>query len=185
MITDILKQTEQKMGKTASVLKSSLSRIRTGRAYPELLDHIAVTYYSSPVPLNQVCSITVEEATVLALSVWEKSMTAVVEKAIRSSDLGLNPIINGNIIRVTFPPLTEERRKDMVKLVHKQSENAKVAVRNIRRDANQYLKKTVKEKKISEDEEKEASEAIQKITDQHIQRIDAMLAGKEKDLMSI
>ncbi len=185
MATDIFRQAKQKMEKTITVLHSELSKIRTGRAHPSLLDHITVPYYSSDVPLSQVCNISTEQATVLVLNVWEKSMAGEVERAVRNSDLGLNPAGSGNIVRIAIPPLTEERRKEMVKMVHKLSENAKVAVRNIRRDANQHLKKALKTKEISEDKEKEEMDVIQKLTDQHIQQVDEILCEKEKELMSI
>ncbi len=173
------------MGKSVDALGHELAKVRTGRAHPSLLDHVTVSYYGSNTPLNQVANVTVEDARTLAISPWEKSMVQAVEKAIMNSDLGLNPNTAGTVIRVPLPPLTEERRKDLIRVVRQEAEQSKVAVRNIRRDANHDLKDLVKEKLISEDDEHRGQEIIQKLTDQHVKEVDEVLAGKEKDLMSI
>ena len=166
-------------------LSNNLSKIRTGRAHPSILDTITVEYYGQEVPLNQVANIKIEDAKTLQLNVWEKNMIKEVEKSIISSDLGLNPAISGNLIRIPLPPLTEERRKELVKLVKQEGENCKVSVRNIRRDANNKLKQLLKEKSISEDDEKRSEEDIQKLTDSNIKQIDERIIEKEKDLMQI
>ena len=166
-------------------LSNSLSKIRTGRAHPSILDTITVEYYGQEVPLNQVANIKIEDAKTLQLNVWEKNMIKEVEKSIISSDLGLNPAVSGNLIRIPLPPLTEERRKELVKLVKQEGENCKVSVRNIRRDANNKLKQLLKEKSISEDDEKRSEEDIQKLTDSNIKQIDERIIEKEKDLMQI
>lgn len=173
------------MGKSVDALNNELAKVRTGRAHPSLLDHITVSYYGNETPLNQVANITVDDARTLAVSPWEKTMVAAVEKAIMSSDLGLNPNSAGTVIRVPLPPLTEERRKDLIRVVRQEAEQARVAVRNIRRDANQDLKNLVKEKLISEDDEHRGQEIIQKLTDQHVKDVDELLTKKEEDLMSI
>ncbi|OOY41570.1 ribosome recycling factor, partial [Solemya velum gill symbiont] len=162
-----------------------LSKIRTGRAHPSLLDHLSVSYYGNPTPLNQVANISVEDSRTLSIQPWEQNMVGAVEKAILESDLGLNPNTAGTVIRVPMPPLTEERRRDLIKVVRSEGEGAKVAVRNIRRDANSDLKNLVKEKLISEDDERRGQEIIQKLTDQHVKEVDQALEVKEKDLMSI
>jgi len=171
------------MGKSIESLKSELTKLRTGRAHTSLLDHITVDYYGNETPLNQVATVSVAEARMLTVTPWEKNMVQAVEKAIISSDLGLNPATSGTVIRVPLPPLTEERRKDMIKIVRQEGENAKVAVRNIRRDANSDIKELLKEKEITEDEERQGEDAIQKLTDKYVAEVDKVLEAKEKDLM--
>jgi ribosome recycling factor len=185
MIDDIKSSAAERMGKSVEALTHELAKVRTGRAHPSLLDHIHVDYYGSEVPLSQVANINVEDARTLTVTPWEKQMVSVVEKAIMTSDLGLNPNTAGTVIRVPMPPLTEERRKDLIRVVRHEGENAKVAIRNIRRDANHDLKELVKEKMISEDDERRGHEIIQKLTDQHIKEVDEHLDVKEKDLMEI
>ena len=185
VIKDIHNDTNDRMTKTSESFKGALSKIRTGRANTSLLDHVTVELYGSVVPLNQTCNINVEDARTLMLNVWEKDMVQVIESAITSSDLGLNPATSGTIIRIPMPPLTEERRKDLVKLVRQEAEAAKVAIRNIRRDANSMLKDLLKEKEISEDDERDGQEEIQKTTDQYISAIDKVTSEKEKDLMEL
>lgn len=185
MIEDIKKDARERMGKSVEALKTEMSKIRTGRAHTSLLDHVMVEYYGSEVPINQVANVAVEDSRTLTVTPWEKPMVSVVEKAIMTSDLGLNPSSAGTVIRVPMPPLTEERRRDLVRVVKGEAEQGRVAVRNIRRDANSDLKDLLKEKEISEDEERKAEEEIQKLTDQHIQLIEEVLATKEKELMEI
>lgn len=185
MIADLKKHTEEHMEKSIEFLKTELSKIRTGRAHASLLDHISVEYYGSMVPLSQVANISVEDSRTLSVTPWEGNMVSVVEKAIMTSDLGLNPNTAGNVIRVPMPPLTEERRKELVKVVKKEGEEAKVAVRNIRRDSNTQLKNGLKDKTITEDEERKAQDDIQKITDKFISKVDSLLANKEKELLEI
>ena len=185
MIEDIRKDATTRMKKSVDALGQELAKVRTGRAHPSLLDHIMVSYYGSDVPLNQVSNINVEDARTLAITVWEKNMVQPVEKAIMHSDLGLNPNTAGTVIRVPLPPLTEERRKDLIRVVRHEAEQARVAVRNIRRDANGDLKSLMKDKDISEDDERRGEELVQKLTDEYVKRIDELLAEKEKDLMSI
>tara|TARA_B100000003_G_scaffold8568_1_gene7439 strand:+ start:194 stop:751 length:558 start_codon:yes stop_codon:yes gene_type:complete len=185
MIDELKKEASQKMTKSMESLSNSLSKIRTGRAHPSILDTITVEYYGQEVPLNQIANIKIEDAKTLQLNVWEKNMIKEVEKSIISSDLGLNPAVSGNLIRIPLPPLTEERRKELVKLVKQEGENCKVSVRNIRRDANNKLKQLLKEKSISEDDEKRSEEDIQKLTDSNINQIDERIIEKEKDLMQI
>jgi ribosome recycling factor len=185
MIDDIKSDAASRMGKSVESLGHELAKVRTGRAHPSLLDHIRVSYYGSDVPISQVANINVEDARTLMVTPWEKNMVAPVEKAIMTSDLGLNPMTAGTVIRVPMPPLTEERRRDLIKVVRHESEGAKVAIRNIRRDANQNLKELVKEKMISEDDERRGQEIIQKLTDQHIKEVDEALEVKEKELMEI
>ncbi len=185
MIEDIKKDAAQRMGKSVESLTGELAKIRTGRAHTSLLDHITVEYYGSEVPISQVANIHVEDARTLNVTPWEKPMVSVVEKAIMNSDLGLNPASAGTVIRVPMPPLTEERRRDLVKVVRHEAENARVAVRNIRRDANNDLKALLKEKEISEDDERRGQDDIQKLTDKHIEQIDQILEVKEKELMEI
>jgi len=185
MIDDIKKDTAERMGKSVDALGHELAKVRTGRAHPSLLDHITVSYYGSETPLNQVANVNVEDARTLAITPWEKGMVQAVEKAIMNSDLGLNPNTAGTVIRVPLPPLTEERRKDLIRVVRHETEQARVAVRNIRRDANHDLKDLVKEKLVSEDDERRAEEEIQKLTDRHIKKVDELLDKKEEDLMSI
>ncbi len=185
MIDDIQKRTSERMQKTIEALKHEFAKIRTGRAHPSLLEHVHVNYYGNEVPLTQTANVTVEDSRTLAITPWERSMIGVIEKAILTSDLGLNPSTNGPVIRVPLPPLTEQRRKELIKVVRQEAENAKVAVRNIRRDANNELKTTLKDKLISEDEEKRSEEQVQKVTDQFIKEIDALLEEKEADLLAI
>lgn len=185
MIDDIKKDAAQRMTKSVEALVENFAKLRTGRAHPSLLDHLHVNYYGSDVPLKQVAAVNVEDARTLAVQPWEQNMVKVVEKAIMESDLGLNPNTAGNVIRVPLPPLTEERRRDMTRIVRHEAEQARVAVRNIRRDANKDLDGLVKEKLISEDDERRGQEIIQKLTDQHIKEIDELLEKKEQDLMSV
>jgi ribosome recycling factor len=185
MIDDIKKDAADRMGKSIEALKTELAKLRTGRAHPSLLDHIQVSYYGSDVPLNQVANISVEDGRTLSVTPWEQAMVGPVEKAIMNSDLGLNPNTAGTVIRVPMPPLTEERRRDLTKVVRSEGEHTKVAVRNIRRDANGDLKGLVKEKLISEDDERRGQEIIQKLTDQHVKEIDDLVQAKEADLMEI
>jgi ribosome recycling factor len=185
MIDDIQKDADERMAKSVESLVHELAKLRTGRAHPSLLDHIMVSYYGSDVPLSQVSNINVEDARTLSITPWEQNMVAPVEKAIMNSDLGLNPNTAGNVIRVPLPPLTEERRKDMIRIVRQEAENARIAVRNIRRDANHNLKDLVKEKLASEDDEHRGEEQVQKLTDQHIKEIDVLLEKKEADLMEV
>lgn len=185
MIDDIKKDASTRMGKSVESLRESLAKVRTGRAHPSLLDHLTVSYYGSDVPLKQVANVGVEDARTITVQPYEQPMVSVVEKAIMESDLGLNPNSAGTLIRVPMPPLTEERRRDMTKIVRHEAEQARVAIRNIRRDANSDLKALVKDKLISEDDERRGQEIIQKLTDQHVKEIDELLEVKEKDLMSI
>ena len=180
-----IKDARQRMDKTLEALQAELAKIRTGRAHPSLLEHVHVEYYGTEVPVNQVASVNAEDARTLAVQPYEKDMVAKVEKAIMNSDLGLNPASMGTVIRVPLPALTEERRRDLVKVVRAEAENARVAVRNIRRDANNSFKQAVKDKDISEDEERKAQDQIQKLTDDHIAKIDEMLAAKEAELMEV
>lgn len=185
MIEDVKKDAAERMGKSVEALSHELAKIRTGRAHPSLLDHITVSYYGSEMPIRQVANVTAEDARTLAVTPWEKGMVQAVEKAILQSDLGLNPNTAGTVIRVPLPPLTEERRRDLIKVARHEAEQARVAVRNIRRDANAELKELAKEKMISEDDERRGQELVQKLTDQYIKDVDAVLAEKEQDLMSI
>ncbi|HEY9397343.1 MAG TPA: ribosome recycling factor [Burkholderiales bacterium] len=181
----IKKSTEQKMQKSIEALKVDLAKIRTGRASTGLLDHINVDYYGSMMPINQVANVTLVDARTIAVQPWEKKMVGVVEKAIRESDLGLNPATQGDVIRVPMPALTEERRRDLIKIVKQEGENAKVAVRNLRRDGNQQLKDELKAKTISEDDERRAQDEVQKLTDRHIAEIDKLLQQKEAELLQV
>lgn len=183
MINDIQKNTEVRMGKSIDALRGELTKLRTGRAHTSLLDHVTVDYYGNETPLSQVATVTVADARMLAVTPWEKNMVQAVEKAIITSDLGLNPTTAGSIIRVPLPALTEERRKDMIKIVRHEGENAKIAIRNIRRDANGDFKSLLKEKEITEDQEHQAEDVMQKLTDKYIAQVDGLLAEKEKDLM--
>ena len=185
MLADVKPNAEQKMQKSIEALKNDLTKVRTGRAHTGLLDHVMVEYYGSMVAVNQVANVSLGDARTINVQPYEKPMIAKVEKAIRDSDLGLNPATNGDIIRVPMPMLTEERRKDLIKVVRTEGESAKVAVRNIRRDANDALKKLIKDKEISEDDERSAQEEVQKITDKYIAEIDKMLQVKEADLMAV
>ncbi len=185
MIKELKKDAQTRMGKSVDALKNDLTKIRTGRAHTSLLDHITVDYYGAEVPLSQVASVSVSDARTLAVTPWEKQMVAPIEKAIMTSDMGLNPMTAGEVIRVPLPPLTEERRKDMIKIVRNEGEAAKVAVRNIRRDVISDFKSLQKDKEITEDEEHDAQDDVQKLTDKHVAIIDEMLKEKEKDLMEI
>ena len=185
MLNELQQSTTQKMQRSVDALKTDLAKIRTGRAHTGLLDHVRVEYYGSDVPINQVANVTLIDARTIGVQPWEKPMVAKVEKAIRDSDLGLNPATQGELIRVPMPPLTEERRRDLTKVVRQEGESARVAVRNLRRDANQQLKDAVKEKTISEDDERRGQEAIQKLTDRFVAEIDKLLSEKEQELMHI
>ncbi len=185
MIADVKKSAEQKMQKSLEALKADLGKVRTGRAHTGLLDHITVDYYGTPTPINQVANLTLIDARTIGVAPWEKRLASAIEKAIRDSDLGLNPATVGEVVRVPMPPLTEERRKDLIKVVRHEAENARVAVRNIRRDANHHLKELLKDKKISEDDERRGQDDIQKLTDRYIAEVDKQLHAKEADLMAI
>tara|TARA_B100001027_G_C16190211_1_gene295692 strand:+ start:156 stop:713 length:558 start_codon:yes stop_codon:yes gene_type:complete len=185
MLDNIKKESEQKMIKSVESLKINLAKIRTGRAHPSILDGIKVDYYGNETPLSQVSSIKAEDARTLLLVIWEKDMVSKVEKAIVNSDLGFNPAVAGTNLRIPMPPLTEERRMDFIKLVKKEAEQTRVAIRNIRRDANTKAKELVKNKKISEDDEKNNNDYIQKLTDQYIRNVDDILKDKEKDLIQV
>lgn len=185
MIDDVKKDAAERMAKSVEALSHELAKIRTGRAHPSLLDHITVSYYGTELPIRQVANVTAEDARTLAVTPWEKGMVQAVEKAILQSDLGLNPNTAGTVIRVPLPPLTEERRRDLIKVARHEAEQARVAVRNIRRDANAELKELVKEKLISEDDERRGQELVQRLTDQYVKEVDAVLAAKEQDLLSI
>ena len=185
MIAEILKDAESRMGKSVESLRSELTKIRTGRAHPSLLDQLMVDYYGTDTAINQVANVTVEDSRTLAVAPWEKQMVAVVEKAIINSGLGLNPSTAGNLIRIPMPPLTEERRRELVKVVKNDGENAKIAVRNIRRDANNDFKELLKEKEISEDENHDAEDTIQKLTNKFVTSVDEVIAVKEKELMEV
>ncbi len=184
-IAEIRKTTEQKMNKSVEALKHDLTKIRTGRAHTGLLDHIQVDYYGTLVPLAQVANVGLADARTISIQPWEKKMVQPIEKAIRESDLGLNPATTGDVIRVPMPPLTEERRKELTKVVRHEGENARVAVRNLRRDAITHLKELLKKKEVAEDEERRAQEEIQKMTDRHIADIDKLVAEKEKEIMTV
>ncbi len=185
MTPELKKITEQKMQKSVEALKTDLAKVRTGRAHTGLLDHVMVEYYGSMVPINQVANVTLIDARTIGVQTWEKPMLAKVEKAIRDSDLGLNPANMGELLRVPMPALTEERRRDLTKVVRHEGEAAKIAIRNLRRDANQQLKDAVKDKEISEDDERRAEDEIQKLTDKYVAEVDKLLAQKEQELMQI
>lgn len=185
MLDEIQKDAGSRMDKTIAVLNDNFHKIRTGRAHTSLLDHVTVDYYGTEVPLNQAASVNVEDARTLTVSPWEKSMVPVIEKAIMASDLGLNPSTAGTVIRVVLPPLTEERRRDLVRILRQEAEDARIAVRNIRRDANQDLKDLVSEKELSEDEARHGEQRIQELTDKHIARIDSLLEAKEQEVMTV
>ena len=182
---DVRKTTEQKMHKSVEALKQDLGKVRTGRAHTGLLDHVMVDYYGNPTPIQQIGSVSLLDARTLAVTPWEKKLLSNVEKAIRDSDLGLNPSSDGERVRVPMPPLTEERRRDLIKVVRHEAENARVAVRNVRRDANHHLKEMLKKKEIPEDQERKAQDEVQKLTDRHISEIDKVLQQKEADLMAV
>ena len=185
MLNEIKKDADTRMEKSVASLRQELTKLRTGRAHTSLLDHITVEYYGSEVPLNQCANVNVEDPRTLAVTPWEKTMVQPIEKAIQNSDLGLNPASAGTVIRVPLPPLTEERRKDMIKLVRHEAEAGRVAVRNIRRDAIHDIKELMKEKMIGEDDERRAEDEIQTLTDRHVADIDKVLAEKENELMEI
>jgi ribosome recycling factor len=184
-VADVKKTTEQKMQKSIETLKSDLSKVRTGRAHTGILDHVMVDYYGTPTQISQVANVTLLDARTIGVQPWEKKLGAAIEKAIRESDLGLNPSSVGDLIRVPTPALTEERRKEMVKLVKTEGEDAKIAVRNIRRDANEGLKKLLKDKAISEDDERRAQDDVQKLTDKFVAEIDKLVVEKEKEVMTV
>lgn len=184
-VVDVKKNAEQKMQKSIETLKADLAKVRTGRAHVGILDHIHVDYYGTQTQINQVANVTLIDARTIGVQPWEKKMVAVIEKAIRESDLGLNPSTQGDLIRVPTPPLTEERRKEIVKVVKGEGEDAKVAIRNIRRDANEALKKLLKDKACSEDEERRAQDDVQKLTDRFVAEVDKLIAEKEKELLTV
>ncbi|MDA8259792.1 MAG: ribosome recycling factor [Betaproteobacteria bacterium] len=185
MIPELKKTSEQKMQKSLESLKADLAKVRTGRAHTGILDHVMVDYYGSPVAITQVANVTLIDARTIGVQPWEKPMVGKVEKAIRDSDLGLNPSSQGEIIRVPMPALTEERRRDLIKVIKHEGENAKVAIRNLRRDAISHLKDALKKKEVSEDDERRAQDEIQRLTDRYVAEVDRALAEKEKDLMAI
>jgi ribosome recycling factor len=185
VIKEIIEDAKDRMEKSVESLRSQMSKVRTGRAHPSILDSVVVNYYGTDTPLKQLANITTEDSRTLALTVFDKSASAAVEKAIINSDLGLNPASAGAVIRIPLPPLTEERRRDLVKIVRAEAEQGRVAVRNIRRDANSDIKDLLKEKEITEDEERSAEDEIQKLTDKYVKQIDESLKAKEEDLMEI
>jgi ribosome recycling factor len=185
MIADVKKTAEEKMKKSLESLRNDLAKVRTGRAHTGLLDHITVDYYGTPTPVPQVANVTLIDARTIGVTPWEKKMGQAIEKAIRDSDLGLNPATVGETVRVPMPALTEERRKDLIKVVHREGESARVAVRNVRRDAIHHLKELLKQKKVAEDEERRAQDDVQKLTDRYVAEIDKLLQAKEADLMAI
>jgi len=182
---EVKKATEQKMQKSIETLKTDLAKVRTGRAHVGILDHVMVDYYGTPTQISQVANLTLLDARTIGVQPWEKKMMAAIEKAIRESDLGLNPATVGEVIRVPTPALTEERRKEMVKLVRSEAEDAKIAIRNIRRDANESLKKLLKDKAISEDDERRTQDEVQKLTDKFVAEVDKLVVEKEKDVMTV
>ena len=182
---DIKKNTEQKMHKSLEALKADLGKVRTGRAHTGILDHVTVDYYGTPTPISQVANVTLIDARTIGVSPWEKKMSAAIEKAIRDSDLGLNPSAQGDLVRVPMPALTEERRRDLIKVVKHEGENAKIAIRNLRRDAIHALKELLKEKGVSEDQERRAQDEVQKLSDKFIADVDNALSAKEADLLAI
>jgi ribosome recycling factor len=184
-LSEVKKSAESRMAKSLETLKVNLSKIRTGRAHAGILDHVMVEYYGSPVPVSQVANVNLVDARTLSVQVWEKNMAGPVEKAIRESDLGLNPISMGDNSRVPMPALTEERRRDLTKVVRTEGEETKIAVRNLRRDANDTLKKLVKDKEISEDEERRMQDEVQKLTDKHVADVDKLVAQKEAEIMTV
>lgn len=185
MINDVKKSAEHKMQRSLETFKSDLQKVRTGRAHTGILDHVTVDYYGSPTAINQVANVTLIDARTIGVQPWEKKLAGAIEKAIRDSDLGLNPSSSGEMIRVPMPALTEERRKDLTKVVKAESEGARVSIRNVRRDSNNDLKALLKDKDITEDEERRAQDDIQKLTDKYIAEVDRALADKEKELMAI
>jgi ribosome recycling factor len=185
MLEDLKKDAVERMQKCVVAFRNELKRLRTGRAHPSLLEHIRVEYYGNEVPLNQVANVALEDARTITVTPWEKTMVSVIEKAIMKSDLGLMPNTAGTVIRVPMPPLTEERRRDLAKVVRHEAENARVAVRNVRRDVNNEIKDMLKEKLLSQDDERRAQEEVQKLTDKHVAEIEQVLTEKEKELMQI
>lgn len=185
MIADVKKSAEHKMQRTLETLKGDLQKIRTGRAHTGLLDHVTVDYYGQQMSISKVANVNLSDARTISVTPWEKKMVPAIEKAIRDSDLGLNPASAGDVIRVPMPALTEERRKDLIKVVRHEAENARVAVRNVRRDAIAHLKDLLKEKKVAEDEERRAQDDVQKLTDRYVHEIDKVLQAKETDLMAV
>jgi ribosome recycling factor len=185
MLNDIKKSAEGRMQKSLEALKTDLGKVRTGRAHTGLLDDVLVDYYGTPTAINQVANVTLMDARTITVQAWEAKLTAAIEKAIRDADLGLNPSSQGNMIRVPMPALTEERRRDLIKVVRTEGENAKVAVRNVRRDANEQFKKLLKDKEVGADDERRAQEDVQKLTDRYIAEVDKLLAAKEADLMAV
>ncbi|MDJ0955953.1 MAG: ribosome recycling factor [Arenicellales bacterium] len=183
--SEIIKDAESRMKKSVEAIREEMAKIRTGRASTALLDHLKIDYYGNPTPLNQVATVSVSDARTLAVTPWDKSVIPSVEKAILESDLGLNPSTAGEVIRIPIPPLTEERRVEMTKLVKAEGENGKVAIRNIRRDANHHLKELLKNKEIAEDEEKKALDETQKLTDQYVEQLDKIVAEKESEIMEV
>ena len=184
-IADIKKNAEQKMLKSIEAFKAELAKVRTGRAHPGILDQVHVDYYGSPVPISQVANVSLMDARTISVQPWEKGMGAKIEKAIRESDLGLNPSAQGELIRVPMPPLTEERRKELTKVVKSEGEDAKVAIRNLRRDANEHAKRLLKDKEITEDDDRRSQDYIQKLTDKTIAEIDKLVQGKEAEIMAV
>lgn len=184
-VAEIKKSAEMRMAKTIENLQTELAKVRTGRAHPGLLDHVQVEYYGSMVPISQVANVSVMDGRTLGVQVWEKHMAPVVDKAIRESDLGLNPQLMGELIRVPMPPLTEERRRDLTKVVRAEGESAKVAIRNLRREANEQLKRLVKDKEISEDQERRAQDDVQKLTDRFVAEVDKLISQKESEIMTV
>ncbi len=185
MLDDLKKDAQARMGKCVQTFQADLKKLRTGRAHPSLIEHLKVDYYGSEVPLQQIASINVEEGRTLVVSPWEKTMVQAIEKAIHKSDLGLNPLTAGTVIRITMPPLTEERRRDITKVVRHDAENARVAVRNVRREVMSDVKEMQKEKLLSQDDERRAETEIQKLTDKHVADIDQALAAKEKEILQV
>ncbi len=184
-IEKINRDAERRMAKTVGTLKTDLAKVRTGRAHAGLLDHLRVDYYRTPTPINQVANVTVSDSRTITVTPWEKSMVAVVEKVIRESDLGLNPATSGQAIRIPLPPLTEERRNELAKVVRGEGENAKIAIRNIRRDCNHHIKDLLKKKNISEDDDRRAEDVVQKLTDRFVAEVDKVVAAKEQDIVTI
>ena len=185
MLRDILNETQARMSKTIESLKLELAKIRTGRAHPSLLDHIHVDFYGTRTPIGRAANVAIEDARTLTVTAWDKSLVSAIERAILESDLGLNPSTAGTIIRIPLPPLTQERRRDLAKVVKSEAEQAKVAVRNIRRDAMADLKELLKEKALAEDEERKGQEDVQKLTDSHVRKIDELLSAKEQEIMAV
>ncbi len=185
MIADVKKSAEQKMQKSVEALRTDFAKVRTGRAHTGLLDHIQVDYYGSMTPVNQVANVSLADARTIAVQPWDKKMIPAVEKAIRDSELGLNPATQGDIVRVPMPALTEERRRDLIKVVRHEAENARVAIRNVRRDANHHFKDLLKKHEVSEDDERRAQDDVQKLTDRYIAEVDKLLQVKEKDLLEV